>query len=385
MKLQRVSALVKKELKKTIREPAVLFMIFLFPIIFVLAFGLSLGGVGGSQTVTYNVGVVNLDHATTVNASQILITALSNTKIVDIHLYASNQSAQSDLSQGTIQAVIVIPQDFSQSLSAYESAPSSPSQWINATVVLYLDRGSLVATQAIPPIIQQTMQSMATQQLPQTPLRLESASVAADAKTNSALDYITPGVFTFASIFLLMMVAQSFTQDRDNGMMKRIRMSPATPTEFMASQVASYVGIAFIQAVLLFALTYALGFRPDVGASAYIFAFALVLIFSVSNVGFGLIVATISKSPGAATGLSFIFLLPQMFLGTFVGASLSSGAQAAGKFVPSYYVTNVLTSIFLRGASPTSPVVLGDFAVVSASCIAILAIGVFLYAKHFKI
>ena len=32
MKLQRVSALVKKELKKTIREPAVLFMIFLFPI-----------------------------------------------------------------------------------------------------------------------------------------------------------------------------------------------------------------------------------------------------------------------------------------------------------------------------------------------------------------
>jgi hypothetical protein len=31
MKLQRIAALTKKELKKTIREPAVLFMIFLFP------------------------------------------------------------------------------------------------------------------------------------------------------------------------------------------------------------------------------------------------------------------------------------------------------------------------------------------------------------------
>jgi len=39
-----------------------------------------------------------------------------------------------------------------------------------------------------------------------------------------------------------------------------------------------------------------------------------------------------------------------LFLGTFVGASLSSGAQVAGKFVPSYYVTDALASLFLRGA-----------------------------------
>jgi ABC-type transport system involved in multi-copper enzyme maturation permease subunit len=81
-------------------------------------------------------------------------------------------------------------------------------------------------------------------------------------------------------------------------------------------------------------MTYALGFRPAVGVATYVMAFLLVLVFSVSNVGFGLITATIAKSSGAATGLSFLFLLPQMFLGTFVGASLSGAAQTAGKFVP---------------------------------------------------
>ena len=91
MKLQRVAALVKKELKKTIREPAVLFMIFLFPIIFVFAFGASFGGVGGSQTVTYNIGVVNMDHASSANASQMLLTALSDTKILNIHMYAATK------------------------------------------------------------------------------------------------------------------------------------------------------------------------------------------------------------------------------------------------------------------------------------------------------
>jgi hypothetical protein len=132
-------------------------------------------------------------------------------------------------------------------------------------------------------------------------------------------------------------------------------------------------------------MVYVMGFRPDVGAGTYIFAFVLVLVFSLSNIGFGLITATIAKSSGAATGLSFLFLLPQMFLGTFVGASLSGGAQIAGKFVPSYYVTDALTSLFLRGAAITSTAILLDVVVVSGSCIAILAVGIALYAKYYKI
>jgi hypothetical protein len=78
-------------------------------------------------------------------------------------------------------------------------------------------------------------------------------------------------------------------------------------------------------------------------------------------------------------------VLPQLFLGTFVGASLSSAAQVAGRFVPSYYVTDALTSLFLRGAAFASPTILLDFAAVSGSCIAILAVGIILYGKYYKI
>jgi ABC-type multidrug transport system permease subunit len=192
-------------------------------------------------------------------------------------------------------------------------------------------------------------------------------------------------MFTFASIFLIMMVAGSFTEDRENGMMKRIRITPTTPTEFMTSQVLSYMVTALVQAILVFVMVYIMGFRPNVAVHVYIFAFTLVLLFSLSNIGFGLITATISKSSGAATGLSFIFVLPQLFLGTFVGASLSSAAQVAGRFVPSYYVTDALTSLFLRGAPIISPAVLLDFAAVSISCVAILAVGILLYGKYYKI
>ena len=384
MNLQRVLALTKKEMKKTIRQPAALFMIFLFPIVFVFAFGASFGGLGGGQPV-YQVGLVNMDQANP-SQTQLFIDSLTNRDILNIQTYADNQTAQNELSQGKVQAVMIIPVTFSQSFQSYQTAPNDPNQWTNASVSLYLDKGSIVATQAIPPIIQQVLTAFIgqSQKVVPSPITLKTASLV-EVKQASNFDFMAPGMFTFASIFLIMIVAQSFTEDRENGMMKRMRITPTTPTEFMLSQVLSYTVIALIQAILIFSMVYLMGFRPNVDAFVYIFAFVLVVVFSLSNVGFGLITATVSKSSGAATGLSFLFVLPQLFLGTFVGASLSSAAQVAGKFVPSYYVTDALTSLFLRGAALTSPVVLLDLAAVLISCVAILAAGIVLYGKYYKI
>ena len=385
MKLQRVLALTKKELIKTYRLPAVLFMIFLFPVVFVFAFGAAFGGSGSGQA-TYQVGVVNTDQGLTPQSSRLFIETLGSAEILNIQTFTDNQTAQSELSQGRIQAVIVLPTTFSQSFQSYQTAPNDPNQWTNASVLLYLDKGSIFATQAIPPIIQQVLSAFMgqTQQAIPSPVTVETASLV-DVTQISTFGFWAPGMFTFASIFLIMMVAGSFTEDRENGMMKRIRITPTTPTEFMTSQVLSYMVTALVQAILVFIMVYIMGFRPEVGIHVYIFAFTLVLLFSLSNIGFGLITATISKSSGAATGLAFIFVLPQLFLGTFVGASLSSAAQIAGKFVPSYYVTDALTSLFLRGAAVTSPVVLLDFVAVSISCAAILAIGILLYGKYYKV
>jgi hypothetical protein len=73
-----------------------------------------------------------------------------------------------------------------------------------------------------------------------------------------------------------------------------------------------------------------------------------------------------------------------MFLGTFVGAALSSIAQVAGHFVPSYYVTDALTSLLLRKASITSLTVLLDLATTSFSSLTVLAFGVLLFRKYGK-
>ncbi len=107
-----------------------------------------------------------------------------------------------------------------------------------------------------------------------------------------------------------------------------------------------------------------------------LFAFLILAVFALCNVGFGLIVASIAKNAGAATGFSMLIILPQMFMGTFVPAP-----QAASMFVPSYYVTDSLTTLFLRGGNVTSPVVWANFGIVCLFTAAVITLGVILFRK----
>ena len=387
MKTRRIIAIAKRDLKRTAREPAALFMIFLFPIVFVIAFGGAFGGIGGSSSPTYGVGVVNLDNISTGVAtgqqwSSLFVNSLSATKILNVQAYPDNETAQMDLAQGKIQAVVIIPSGFGVSCSSFLASPGDASKWVNTTVLLYFDSGSLFATQAISPIFQQVLGTLLDggQQTVAKPISLSTPSLVNVQKT-STFDYMAPGMFAFASIFMIMIVAQSFALDKENGLLKRIRMTPTSPSEFMMSQVLSNMVTAFIQAAIVFGLVYLMGFRPLVSSITIVLSFGLVLVFSLCNVGFGLITATIAKSSGAATGIAFLFLLPQLFLGTFVGASLSGAAQSASRFVPSFYVTDALTSLLLRGAPMTSPTILLDIAILVVSSVAILIVGILLFGR----
>jgi ABC-2 type transport system permease protein len=378
----RILSLVKKEWKKTVREPAVLFMIILFPVILTIAFGASFGATAGSQQATFSVAAVDLSSGGG-NYSAQFTHDLSATGVLSVHSYQSNGSAQSALSQGQVQAVLLIPPTFDASVQSYLSHPSEPGAWVNSSLSLYLDRASLISGQVVPSVVQEVLVSGVLgekQAAAPSPVGLTSPSLV-QVRSESVFDTFVPGLFAFASIFLIMMVAQSFTSDRESGMLRRVATTPASASEIMSAQVLSYLLIGVVQALLVLGSAFALGYRPDNGVSGVALGLVIASVFSVCNVGFGLIAASIARTAGAATGISFLFLLPQMFLGTYVGMALSSSAQSVGRFVPSYYVTDALNSLFTRGAAVTSATVLTDLGVVAASSLLVLVAGICIFRK----
>ena len=382
MTLRRILALAKKEWKRTVREPAVLFMIILFPVMLTVAFGASFGATAGSQPTTFSVAVVDLSGPNS-SASTQFMQALGTTEVLSIHNYESNDSAQSALSQGQVQAVLVVSSGFDASVQSYLAHPTQPSMWVNSTLPLYLDKASLVSAQVVPSIMQSTLSSAVfgiKQGTAPSPVGLSNPSMV-EVTSQTVFDTFVPGLFAFASIFLIMMVAQSFTGDRESGMLRRVVTTPTSASEIMTAQVLSYLLIGAVQALLVLGSAYALGYRPDTSTSGVALGLLIATVFSVCNVGFGLIAATLARSAGGATGISFVFLLPQMFLGTYVGMALSGSAQAAGRFVPSFYVTDALNSLFTRGANIASPTVLMDLGMVAVSSVLILLAGILLFRK----
>jgi ABC-2 type transport system permease protein len=384
MNTRRISAIVRKDLKKMIREPANLFLVILFPVLLTLVFGVSFGAVGGN-TQNYNIGIVDHDfNDGSMNWSQSFVKNLSKNDILTLHWYTDDSSAQDAVKTGTVQAVIIIPENFSKSCTSFTKNALNQSHWVNTTMALYLDSGSMIAMQIIPPLVEQSLVQTITGPQTQTlslPISIGN-QLFSQTQQKKMFDYMVPGLFAYGAIFLIMTVSQSFTVERGAGLLRRINTTPITASEFMVSQVISNMIMAMLQVTLIFLTAFLLGYSPLAGPLGLAMAFVIVSVFSLCCVGFGLITATVAKSAGAATGLSFVFIMPMMFLGTFVsGMSPGTLSGVASRFVPSFYVTDALTSLFLRGVSLSNATILFDFSVVFLCSLVVLLVGILLFRK----
>ena len=382
MNLRRILALTKKDLKKTTREPAVLFLLLVFPIVLTFVFGLAFGGIGGGGTTSFDVGVLNLDTTgTQTEWGNAFVGNLTHSDVFVVHYFEDNETGQAALLQGNLDAFIVLPEGFGDSIESYYGAPFDPSSWTNSSIGLYVDSGSLMAVSAVPPLVQEVLMNTifgADAMAIGLPIEIKSPALV-HSSTLSQWDFMAPGIFAFAAIFLTMIVAQSMTYERDEGLLKRLKTTPVSSSEYMVSQTLSNMLIAVVQVALVLASAFAIGYRPATGPAGIGFAFLISLAISLVAVGFGLIAATLSKSADVATGISFIFIMPQMFFGTFM--PLGGATEVIAKFMPSKYITDALTTLFLRGAPVTSTIIWFDFAVVSILGIALILVGIALFER----
>ena len=358
-------------------------MLIIFPLTVTFVFGLAFGGIGSGTTSSFDVGILNLDGTSTNSSwSGAFVQNLTDSEVFIIHDYDNNASGQAALLQGNLDAFIVIPSGFGDSIASYYDTPLEPSSWTNTTIGLYVDSGSLMAVSAIPPLVQEIlMRTIFGNDALAIGLPVEiSSPMLVQSSALTQWDFMAPGLFAFAAIFLTMIVAQTMTVERDEGLLRRLKTTPVSSAEYMISQTFSYMIIAIVQVILVLVSSFLIGYRPATGPAGIVFTFVIALAFSLVAVGFGLISATLSKSAEAATGISFIFIMPQMFLGTFM--PLGGATESISKFIPSRYITDALTTLFLRGAPITTPIIWFDLAVVTVVGILLVVAGIILFEKY---
>ncbi len=200
----------------------------------------------------------------------------------------------------------------------------------------------------------------------------------ADPELGMNINLVVPGLIVYAVIFLIMTIAQSFSSEREEGLLKRLNTTPMTSAEFMGSQIITHMLISIVQVLVVIALAIFLGFKPESGIGGIFLALPVTAVFALSSVGLGLITATLSKTPEAATGISFIFILPQMFFGTFI--PITSTTHQIAKFLPSFYLLDALKKI-LEGDWMNTSFFL-DLIIISVVSIVVIIIGIVLFEKY---
>jgi len=211
---------------------------------------------------------------------------------------------------------------------------------------------------------------------------LAFGSVIIEDTGQSVFEFLVPGLFALSGLFMAMPVAQSFSEDREQGLLRRINTTPTTAAEFMGSHLISNMGMAILQVAIIALLTFLMGYRPEGVTAGMILAFVFMVVFSLSSIGFGLITATIAKNPKASGGIVWIFILPQQMLASGL-YPLPESTRIISMFMPLHYASDALTLLF-NGTALSDLRIWGDLAVLIIFSVVLVILGILLFKKYSK-
>ena len=198
----------------------------------------------------------------------------------------------------------------------------------------------------------------------------------------SVFEFLVPGLFAISGLFMAMPVSFSFSEDREQGLLKRINTTPLTAAEFMGSHILSNMIMAFIQVAIIGILTFLMGYRSDGAIAGMSLAFVFMAIFSLSTIGFGLITATIAKNAKAAGGIVWLFILPQQMFASGLYPSLPV-TEVISMFMPLHYVSDGLTLLF-NGVALSELEIWWNLIILILFSLVVVLVGILLFKKYGK-
>src|SRR3989337_648638 len=328
-------ALFMASVKMFVRHRTAVFFSLFLPLIIMLIFGVL--NFEGSTTIS--LGVV--DEAET-DASAALVDGLAEYDYLEISQGARDAELQA-LEEGDRGYVLVIPADFAPTvggetgLVAYPST-SDPSQAQVGQGLLQQAVGGALASAggvAAPPGGGFS-----------APLSFESG----ESRDLGYIDFLVPGIVGMTVMQLgLFGVAFGFVQLKRTGALRRLFATPTPPADFLPAQVASRVGLGYVQVAILIGIGIWFGLQMFGSwlVLAVIVGLALLIFLAV-----GFAVAGWAKNEDQAAPVANLISLPMLFLSGvfFPRDAMPDLLRGITQFMPLTYVNEALRGVMNEGA-----------------------------------
>ena len=331
--LQRILAMVKKEVRQLRRDRLTFGMIVGIPVIQLLMFGYAI-----------NMDVRNLDAAVAdlsgTSASRQVVMDMSQTQIIRvIRQVSSANELEHMMRQGEISVGIYIPPDFDRRL---HQADRSAMQ-------LLVDGSDTVVQGAAAQLAQVAYQSRTSPYNDQPPVM--ELRTFYNPERRSPVNTVPGLIGVILTMTMILFTAVAIVRERERGNLEVLITTPVKTSELMLAKITPYVFIGLIQVSLVLLLGKFLFQVPMAGS--LLDTYIITLVFIVANLALGLVISTLVSTQFQAMQLSFFVLLPSILLSGFMFpfAGMPRPAQIIAEALPLTHFIRLIRGVMLRGAS----------------------------------
>jgi len=340
-------AVAWKDLLIVLKDKGALAVLFLMPLLFASLLGMAFGNTGSGETETrieITVLLVNQDRG---SYGRMLADGLKGAEVLIVKRLYNAALADQRVADGEASAALVIPADFTDKIDAGEPVEvtiiKDPTQQIAANTVAGIANQAMAEIgllgelrygihavlaqapdydKAPPELVQaveaQTLGVMWTQvqQMRQNPLIAvedEAVAGAEERQPWNPITYYIPGFTVAFAFFLIGQMAETLLREKEEGTFRRLLSSPMPRASIIGGKMLAYMGIVFLQVIVLFGVGVAL-FKMSLGESP-LALLLLTLALALASASLGMLLGALCRTSKQADTLGTVLGFILMVLG----------------------------------------------------------------------
>jgi len=341
--MQRIRELIRKELLQLRRDPKLLPILFVAPVIQLTL----LGYAATTDLQDVPVAVCDLDRST---RSRELVDAFSASGDFQIRYYVdAPDKLDPYLDHNQADLGLVIPADFGRRLSAGQPASAQvlvDGSKVNATIGL----NQLAAA------VGRYGASLVVEQMEKRGLKLRLPGVEVETRVwynpeLSSRNFMVPAVLALILVVITTVVtSMAIVKEKEAGTIEQLIVTPIRPSQLILGKLIPFAVIGLVEVLLVLGVAlfwFQVPLRGSLGL-----LLALAVLFMLNAQGIGLFISTISHTQQQAMMTAIFFvILPMALLSGFVFPieNMPEGIQYVTYLLPLRYFLVILRGIFLKG------------------------------------
>jgi ABC-2 type transport system permease protein len=340
--LVQLAAVFRKEVRQTVRDRRIMFMLIVAPLVQTVIFGFAV------DFDVDRVPTVVVDRDGTSESRRHARRLLADGTLLAAGAASSVAGAEAEIDAGRAAAAVILPEGLGADLAAGRAAE----------VQVLLDgtdpNRATVAAGAVSRYFGEVGEAMARERLEARGLRAPpQVAVVPRVAFNPGLrspPFMVPGIAAMLLLIVTTIVtAMGLSREREMGTLEQVLVTPIRPILLLVGKMAPFVVIGLVDVALLLAAGTWLFDVPLRGTLPVVLVGTL--LYLMTTLGVGLLISTLSTSQQQSFLGGFLFVLPAILLSGVMTPIMAMPAwlQALTRVNPVRYYAEVMRTTLLRG------------------------------------